>query len=244
MEDGKGVTESGNPAVSAAEPGPAHEAKAAAKGARKPRTAKAEVAAQSAGPQTASAEAGAETAAAAEPEASHIAEEKAAPAAEEAAGPGTGANPEHPERAEKLEYRRREYREPRTPMLAGKWGIAHVYSSSNNTIIHITDITGSETLSRVSGGMITNRDKDKGMPFPAMKAAQKAASDAIAKGLVGVHLRVRATGGIGKRIPGQGAQSAIRSLVRAGLRVGTIEDVTPVPHDGCRKKGGRRGRRV
>jgi small subunit ribosomal protein S11 len=147
------------------------------------------------------------------------------------------------EAPERREYRR--YREPRVySTLGGKWGIAHIFSSSNNTIIHITDITGSETLSRVSGGMITTRDKDKGMPYPAMKAAQKAASDAIAKGLVGVHLRVRATGGIGKRIPGQGAQSAIRSLVRAGLRVGTIEDVTPIPHDGCRKKGGRRGRRI
>jgi small subunit ribosomal protein S11 len=140
---------------------------------------------------------------------------------------------------------RRDYRDQRVPStLGGKWGIAHVFSSSNNTIIHITDITGSETLSRVSGGMITTRDKDKGMPYPAMKAAQKAASDAIAKGLIGVHLRVRAPGGIKKRIPGQGAQSAIRALVRAGLRVGMIEDVTPVPHDGCRKKGGRRGRRI
>jgi small subunit ribosomal protein S11 len=153
------------------------------------------------------------------------------------------------EGGERREFRpreRRDYnREPRfNSTLGGKWGIAHVFSSSNNTIIHITDITGSETLSRVSGGMITTRDKDKGMPYPAMKAAQKAASDALAKGLTGVHLRVRATGGIGKRIPGQGAQSAIRSLVRAGLRVGTIEDVTPIPHDGCRKKGGRRGRRI
>jgi len=165
-------------------------------------------------------------------------------AVQEAAQPSgqpSGQRPEH-------QYERRErrtYREPRfQPTIGGKWGIAHIFSSSNNTIIHITDITGSETLARVSGGMITKRDKDKGMPYPAMKAAQKAASDAVAKGLIGVHLRVRATGGIGKRIPGQGAQSAIRSLVRAGLRVGTIEDVTPIPHDGCRKKGGRRGRRI
>jgi small subunit ribosomal protein S11 len=148
-----------------------------------------------------------------------------------------------PERAERRPMRRQRDTYVQ-PALGGKWGIAHVYSSSNNTIIHITDITGSETLSRVSGGMITTRDKDKGMPYPAMKAAQKAASDAIAKGLIGVHLKVRAQGGIKKRIPGQGAQSAIRSLVRAGLRVGTIEDVTPIPHDGCRKKGGRRGRRI
>lgn len=157
---------------------------------------------------------------------------------EKKAKPGEGKT-DAPERRE------RRLREPRIqPMLGGKWGIAHIYSSSNNTIIHITDITGSETLARVSGGMITTRDKDKGMPYPAMKAAQKAASDALAKGLVGVHLRVRAQGGIKKRIPGQGAQSAIRSLVRAGLRIGTIEDVTPIPHDGCRKKGGRRGRRI
>ena len=165
--------------------------------------------------------------------------------ASEASHPPASQYGEASERRDFRPRERREYREPHfQSTLGGKWGIAHIFSSSNNTIIHITDITGSETLARVTGGMITTRDKDKGMPYPAMKAAQKAASDALAKGLFGVHLRVRATGGIGKRIPGQGAQSAIRSLVRAGLRVGTIEDVTPVPHDGCRKKGGRRGRRI
>ena len=132
----------------------------------------------------------------------------------------------------------------RRPRFLGKWGIAHIYSSENNTIIHITDVTGAETIARVSGGMITNKDKDKGRPFPSMKAARRAAQDALSKGIVGVHLRVRAPGGSKKRIPGQGAQPAIRSLVRAGLRIGTIKDVTPTPHDGTRKKGGRRGRRV
>lgn len=125
-----------------------------------------------------------------------------------------------------------------------KWGVAYIYSSTNNTIVHITDITGAETLSRFSGGMMTNRDKDKGMPFPAMKAAKQAAEQAIAKGVRGVHLKIRAQGGIKKRIPGQGAQPAIRALIRAGLRIGSIKDCTPIPHDGCRKKGGRRGRRV
>jgi len=125
-----------------------------------------------------------------------------------------------------------------------KWGIAHIYSSTNNTIIHITDLTGSETIARCSGGMITSRDKDKGSPFPAMKASKKVAEEALAKGLVGVHLRIRAQGGHKKRIPGAGAQPAIRALVRAGLRIGRIEDVTPVPHDTTRKAGGRGGRRV
>ncbi len=130
------------------------------------------------------------------------------------------------------------------PTFSGKWGVAHIYSSENNTIVHITDITGAETISRVSGGMITEKDKDKGAPFPSMIAARKAAAEALAKGLVGVHLKVRAPGGHDKRMPGQGAQPAIRAIVRAGLRIGIIEDVTPIPHDSTRKAGGRRGRRV
>jgi len=130
------------------------------------------------------------------------------------------------------------------PQVKDKWGIAHIYSSENNTIIHITDLTGAETLSIFSGGMVTNRDKDKGQAFPAMNAAKKAAETAISKGIKGVHLRIRAPGGHKKKMPGQGAQPAIRMLVRAGLRIGKIEDVTPIPHDSTRKKGGRRGRRV
>ena len=59
-----------------------------------------------------------------------------------------------------------------------KWGIAHIYSSENNTIIHITDMTGAETISRLTGGMMTDRDKDKGKAFPAMKAARRAAMTA------------------------------------------------------------------
>lgn len=135
-------------------------------------------------------------------------------------------------------------RERGAPMQLGKWGIAHIYSSSNNTIVHITDMTGAETISRVSGGMMTDRSKDKGAPFPSMNAAQRAAREAREKGLVGVHLKIRAPGGHKKKIPGQGAQPAMRALVRAGLRIGRIEDVTPIPHDGTRKAGGRRGRRV
>jgi small subunit ribosomal protein S11 len=126
----------------------------------------------------------------------------------------------------------------------GKWGIAHIFSSSNNTIILITDITGAETIARASGGMATNKDKDKGSPFPAIKIARTVADQAREKGIMGVNLKIRAQGGHKKRIPGQGAQPAIRALVRAGLRIGSIEDVTPIPHDTTRKAGGRRGRRV
>ncbi len=125
-----------------------------------------------------------------------------------------------------------------------KMGIAHIYSSFNNTLIHITDITGAETLSRVSSGMITDKGRLQGTPFPAMKAAKKAAEEAKEKGIEGVHIRVRAPGGTGAKIPGKGAQPAIRALTRSGLDVGKIEDVTPVPHDSTRQKGGKRGRRL
>ncbi|MEM5798472.1 MAG: 30S ribosomal protein S11 [Candidatus Aenigmatarchaeota archaeon] len=125
-----------------------------------------------------------------------------------------------------------------------RWGVAHIFSSVNNTIIHITDLSGAETIARCSGGIITDRDKDKGTPFPAIQAAKRVAEEALSKGITGVHIKVRAPGGIKKKVPGQGAQPAIRTLIRMGLKIGRIEDVTPIPHNGCRPKGGRRGRRV
>ncbi len=125
-----------------------------------------------------------------------------------------------------------------------KWGVAHIYSTANNTIIHITDLTGSETFARYSGGMMTDKDREQGGPFPAMLASRKAAEMAKEKGLTGIHIKVRARGSQYSKSPGMGAQPAIRSLARAGLRIGTIEDTTPVTHGELRKKGGRLGRRV
>lgn len=125
-----------------------------------------------------------------------------------------------------------------------KWGIAHIYSTTNNTIVHITDVTGAETIARFSSGMITDKGREGGMPFPAMQAAKKAAENARAKGITGVHIMVRAAGGTKSKSPGAGAQPAIRALARVGLRIGMIEDVTPILHGRMRAKGGRRGRRV
>src|SRR3989339_1191241 len=126
-----------------------------------------------------------------------------------------------------------------------RWGIAHIYASYNNTIIHITDITGTETLSIASGGMMVKADRMEGSPTAAMMAAKRAAETAIEKGIDGIHVKIKAPGGHnGPLNPGPGAQAAVRALSRMGLRIGIIEDVTPIPHDGCRKKGGRRGRRV
>ena len=126
-----------------------------------------------------------------------------------------------------------------------RWGIAHIYTSYNNTIIHITDITGTESIARVSGGMVVKGDRRESSPTAAMIAAKKAAQTAREKGITALNIKVKAPGGHnGPNNPGPGAQAAMRALSRMGLRIGTIEDVTPIPHDRCRMKGGRRGRRV
>lgn len=126
-----------------------------------------------------------------------------------------------------------------------RWGVAHIYASYNNTIIHVTDLSGTETLAKASGGMVVKQDRLESSPTAAMSAAKIVAEQCIEKGITGLNVRVRAPGGHnGPMSPGPGAQAAIRALSRSGLRIGQIEDVTPVPHDSSRKKGGRRGRRV
>ena len=125
-----------------------------------------------------------------------------------------------------------------------RWGVAHIYSTDNATFVHITDLTGAETIARYTSGMMTDKDREGGMPFPAMLAAKKAAEEALAKGITGVHIRVRGRGGPKAKPPALGAQPAIRALAKAGLKIGMIEDVTRIPHGFLRPKGGRRGRRV
>ena len=125
-----------------------------------------------------------------------------------------------------------------------RWGIAHIYASYNNIIITLTYVTGSETLTKCSGGMVVKAAKDESSPYAAMRAAERVADIAKEKGIDSIHVRIRAAGGNKSTSPGPGAQSAIRALARAGLRIGRIEDVTPIPHDGGKSKGGRRGRRV
>lgn len=153
---------------------------------------------------------------------------------------GQDARPESAEAATETE-------KPDTPqekVEVEKWGIAHIYSSYNNTIIHMTDLTGAETVAISSGGIHVNADRYESSPFAAMKAANAVIESARTKGFTSFHIRVRAVGGVGSRVPGPGAQAAIRALARGGFRIGRIDDVTPIPHDTTRKKGGKRGRRV
>ncbi|WP_220681012.1 MULTISPECIES: 30S ribosomal protein S11 [Methanofollis] len=125
-----------------------------------------------------------------------------------------------------------------------KWGVAHIFASFNNTIITVTDLSGAETITKSSGGMVVKQDRNESSPYAAMQMANNVANTMKEKGIIGLHVKVRAPGQGKQRSPGPGAQAAIRALARAGMRIGKIEDVTPVPHDSIRQKGGRRGRRV
>lgn len=92
--------------------------------------------------------------------------------------------------------------------------------------------------------MKVKADRDESSPYAAMLAAQDVAAKCKEVGITAVHVKIRATGGTKTKTPGPGGQAALRALARSGLRIGRIEDVTPVPSDSTRKKGGRRGRRL
>lgn len=124
-----------------------------------------------------------------------------------------------------------------------KMGVVHIFASNNNTIILLTDQTGAETIAKSSGGMKVKAQHKEGSPYAAMKVAEDVAAKAIERGIRIVDIRVRAPGGIKSKSPGQGAEAAIRSLTRNGLQIRNIENVTPQPHDGCRKKERYRGKK-
>ena len=110
-------------------------------------------------------------------------------------------------------------------------GIVHVQSTFNNTIVTITDLQGN-TLSWASAGNVGFKGSRKSTPFAAQLAAEKAARAAQEHGLQKVDVFVKG--------PGSGRETAIRSLAAAGLEVAGIQDVTPVPHNGCRPRKRRR----
>jgi small subunit ribosomal protein S11 len=110
-------------------------------------------------------------------------------------------------------------------------GVVHVKSSFNNTLITITDNYGN-TISWASAGKMGLRGSRKNTPFAAQLAADNAAKAAMTLGLRKVSINVRG--------PGGGRDGAIRSLVASGLKILTIRDVTPLPHNGCRPRKRRR----
>jgi small subunit ribosomal protein S14e len=124
------------------------------------------------------------------------------------------------------------------------FGVAHIYASYNDTFVHITDLTGRETMVRVTGGMKVKADRDESSPHAAMLAAQDVAVRCKELGITALHIKIRGTGGQRSKTAGPGGQAALRAMARAGMKIGRIEDVTPIPTDSTRRKGGRRGRRL
>lgn len=110
-------------------------------------------------------------------------------------------------------------------------GQAHIKSTFNNTIISITDPSGA-VVSWASGGDVGFKGSRKSTPFAAQMAAEAAAKQAMEHGMKKVSVFVKG--------PGSGRETAIRSLQAAGLEVSSIQDKTPIPHNGCRPKKRRR----
>ena len=124
----------------------------------------------------------------------------------------------------------------------GHKAILHIFSTSNNVLITATDLTGAETICKVSGGMVTKGGSDSGGQFASTRAAERIAEMLAEKEFDQVIVKYRGAGG-NRNHNAPGATSAIRALTRAGVQITRIEDVTPIPTDGTKAKGGRRGRR-
>ena len=110
-------------------------------------------------------------------------------------------------------------------------GVVHIQSTFNNTIVTITNVTG-DTISWASAGSSGFKGARKGTPFAAQTAAEKAALDALSTGIKTVEILVKGQG--------SGRETAIRSIEGAGLEILSIQDITPVPHNGCRPRKRRR----
>lgn len=124
----------------------------------------------------------------------------------------------------------KKYRKKKGKKTVGK-GIAHVKASFNNTIITISDIYGN-TLVWSSAGTAGFQNSRKSTPFAAQRTAEQAADRAVKMGMREVEVQVKG--------PGGGRESAVRGLQAAGLTIKAIEDVTPLPHNGCRPRKRRR----
>ena len=110
-------------------------------------------------------------------------------------------------------------------------GVVHIKSTFNNTIICLTDPEGNALMSQ-SGGTVGYKGSRKSTPFAAQRAAENCAAAAKKMGVTQVDLKVKG--------PGPGRESAIRAIQSSGLEILAIEDVTPLPHNGCRPRKRRR----
>ncbi len=119
--------------------------------------------------------------------------------------------------------------------------VVNVYTSFNNTIVHVTDMSG-QTIAKVTGGMVTKHDRLKANPTIAMFIAKRVTETLKEIGVTSLFIRIRAK--TGNPAPGPGAHAIIKSLSREGFKILNILDTTRIPRGGPKRKGGRRGRRV
>ena len=110
------------------------------------------------------------------------------------------------------------------------FGVCHICATFNDTFIHVTDLSGRETYARVTGGMKVKADREESSPYAAMLAAQDVYARLKQLGVTAIHIKMRGKGGSNTRALGPGAQTALRALARLGLKIGRIEDVTPIPN--------------
>ena len=115
------------------------------------------------------------------------------------------------------------------------FGVCHICATFNDTFIHVTDLSGRETYARVTGGMKVKADREESSPYAAMMAATDVYNRLKQLGINAIHIKLRGRGGICSRTPGPGAQTAMRALARLGLKIGRVEDVTPIPTDSTRR---------
>ncbi len=118
--------------------------------------------------------------------------------------------------------------------------VVNIYTSFNNTIVHVTDMSG-RTLAKVTGGMVTKHGRLKANPTIAMFIAKRIAESLKEKNVGSLYFRIRAK--TRNPAPGPGANAIIKSLSREGFKILNILDTTRHPRGGPKKKGGRRGRR-
>jgi small subunit ribosomal protein S11 len=130
---------------------------------------------------------------------------------------------------------------PKKPVVSKESeAVINIYTSFNNTLVHVTDMAG-QTISKVTGGMVTKHNRLKANPTIAMFIAKRIAEDVKDLGIKSFYIRIRAK--TRNPAPGPGANAIVKSLTREGFKILNILDNTRIPRGGPKKKGGRRGRR-
>jgi small subunit ribosomal protein S11 len=146
-----------------------------------------------------------------------------------------------PEKKVRKEEKKTEEKKPKAEKKKKEYeATMNIYTSFNNTIVHVTDMSG-RTISKVTGGMVTKHSRLKANPTIAMFIAKRISEELKEANVKSLYIRIRAK--TGNPAPGPGANALIKSLSREGFKILNILDTTRIPRGGPKKKGGRRGRR-